>query len=205
MSSYIFLSSDKPLKEVDNCRYEMLSVEEAEARGIQMWFSEYIAIPLDTKLHCSPEIALNHCDSGSNSASVKGKCYTSLSRTDKIVMYAPDEEALNELVIKTGSWLEGHEDPRGELNLSQPYRAEIGFLFTDERARQLIEYIREHLEGTPEIELRHIWLGAALPGDSTDILTRRCNISHLTPSVIREYLHHDTRDGSLCITVYKDD
>jgi len=34
-----------------------------------------IAVPLDTKLHRSPETAVNHCGSGSDSASVKGNCY----------------------------------------------------------------------------------------------------------------------------------
>jgi len=52
MSIYQFLASDNPLKTIKNQKIELLSIEEAEARGLSMpnWYSKDMNIDRNKKI-----------------------------------------------------------------------------------------------------------------------------------------------------------
>lgn len=45
-----------------------------------------------------------------------------------------------------------------EIKTGKKYFAELGWIYTPGRAKRIIEYIRDHLKTTNEIELWHVWL-----------------------------------------------
>lgn len=55
--------------------------------------------------------------------------------------------------------------------------------YTESRARNIIEYIKENLKYTDEVEMWHIWSGA---GDIFSTHTKMISIGSLTPEMIRE-------------------
>lgn len=70
-----------------------------------------------------------------------------------------------------------------DLYTAKNYRAALQWDYTDGRAEKVIQYIREHLEHTDELELWHVWVGLdAFPK------IRRCLIplEELTPADLKE-------------------
>lgn len=55
--------------------------------------------------------------------------------------------------------------------------------YTEDRAKNIIKYIKENLKHADEVELWHIWSGA---GELFNIHTKKILIASLTPEMIRE-------------------
>lgn len=55
-----------------------------------------------------------------------------------------------------------------EIYTKQPYCAHLEGDYTDARAQQLIDYIREYLQDAAEVELWNIWLGGAWTENDND-------------------------------------
>mgnify|MGYP003313395913 CR=1 FL=1 len=55
--------------------------------------------------------------------------------------------------------------------------------YTEGRANNIIEYIKENLKHTDEVELWHIWSGA---GEIFNVHSKKIPIASLTPEMIRE-------------------
>ena len=161
MSIYQFLASDDPLKTIKNQKIELLSIEEAEARGLSMpnWYSKDMNI----------------------------------DRNKKIVLFAPDEECLHELVIS---------EDNGSLYAKQYsnklYHSTLQWRYSEKRAEQLKEYILEHLMTGSEIELWNIWLDQNL-----EPTIRRCQINSLTAAIIKETVQQDPYQKPCCLIICK--
>lgn len=161
MSIYQFLSSDTPLKAVKNKQIELMSIQEAEHRGLTLpnWYHKDINI----------------------------------DRTDKIVLYAPDEECLNEIEIS-----EDNNSAYAKQYSNKHYHSILQWRYTEKRSQQLKEYITEHLATGNEVELWNVWLDA----DGRPTVKRR-HIDSLTISDIKETLEQDPYEAPLCLIVYK--
>lgn len=73
-----------------------------------------------------------------------------------------------------------------EIKTDMNYFAELSwFTYTPGRAARIIEYIREHLKTTDEIELWHVWLDSDL-GFGHRIHKRYIPIDGLTVDILRE-------------------
>lgn len=76
--------------------------------------------------------------------------------------------------------------------------------YTEGRAKNIIEYIKENLEHTDEVELWHIWSGA---GDIFTTRTKRIPIDSLEPEMIRELdereIKIDTVEGYEAVDQYR--
>ena len=130
-----------------------------------------------------------------------------LKRLEHIYKLTPAKESepnrihgQNELRIRS----QGYYMPPPPLYSAKRCRSEL-FLgyngkYDYELAPILIEYIREHLESATEIELWKIWLGDEHRQHETAFEYSNSNL--LTPSVIRQFMQHDTLNGPLCLTIY---
>jgi len=134
MSNVMYIASNFPLKERANPHEKMMSVNEAIAAGIK-------------------DIPYNLLEAGFD--------------RDKpnVIMYADREITLN---VFTKEIIDGNFDDdfcifsaEGAYGLrtDRKYCAFFEwYRFTKGRAQQFIEYLKEHLENTDEIELWHVWL-----------------------------------------------
>lgn len=72
-----------------------------------------------------------------------------------------------------------------EIKTDMKYFAELAWQYTPGRAARIIEYIREHLKTTDEVELWHVWLDSDL-GFGHRIRKRIIPIDGLTVDILRE-------------------
>lgn len=76
--------------------------------------------------------------------------------------------------------------------------------YTEGRAKNIIQYIKENLEHTDEVELWHIWSGA---GEIFNTRTKRIPIDSLEPEMIRELderkIKIDTVEGYEAVDQYR--
>lgn len=75
------------------------------------------------------------------------------------------------------------------------YRAELQMTYTQGRARNVIEYIKRHLDKTDELELWKVWLGGYWGDDGWEpepkIIRRAVNLGALLPEDIEKFLQLD--------------
>jgi len=76
--------------------------------------------------------------------------------------------------------------------------------YTEGRAKNIIEYIKENLRHTDEVELWRIWSGV---GELFNVHTKRFSVDSLTPELIRELdereIRIDTVEGYESVDQYR--
>ncbi len=105
----------------------------------------------------------------------------------------PDRELFIEFDTETGSAFDGdYEDDfafypaegLSDVRTEKKYAVYLEWnYYTEGRARNIIEYIKENLKHTDEVELWHIWAGA---GEIFNVHTKKISIDSLCPEMIRE-------------------
>lgn len=105
----------------------------------------------------------------------------------------PDREITIEFDTETGSVFDGdYEDDfalypaegLSDVRTEKKYAVYLEWnYYTEGRARNIIEYIKENLKHTDEVELWHIWSGA---GEIFNVHTKKISIDSLKPEMIRE-------------------
>lgn len=70
-----------------------------------------------------------------------------------------------------------------DIYTDKKYRVCLEWDYTEGRAKKIIQYVREHLEHTSELEIWHIWMG-----DGVCPKIRKCTIliDELTPDDLKE-------------------
>ena len=136
MSVLIYLASDAPFLELKNPHYQALSVNEALARGVEV-----------------PDFLLED--------------ETDRDKPD-VVLWSDIDLVIDGDELEDGGLdddlailpIEKSED----ILTEKQYCAMLEWhKYTPGRAERVISYIREHLKHTPEVEIWHIWMGAAYP------------------------------------------
>ena len=105
----------------------------------------------------------------------------------------PDREITIEFDTETGSVFDGdYEDDfalypaegLSDVRTEKKYAVYLEWnYYTEGRARNIIEYIKENLKHTDEVELWHFWSGA---GEIFNVHTKKISIDSLKPEMIRE-------------------
>lgn len=164
MSLFQFIASDTPLKKLENEKIKLLSIEEMER------LQEELQITL------IPEYLPSDID-----------------RQEKNILYAPDEEALDELAIGDV----GDYAHYCLIYTEKKYTASISWRYSEERAARLLEYIRDHMENAEEVDLWSIWLDDySLPA------FQRCSLDGLTLEQIAYAVGPDA-DWPVCLIIEK--
>lgn len=140
MSSFLYLASDMPFKEVKNPHFRQISIDEAIALGAE--FPDYILNSGRSK----PETVLWHDRKSLADASLDSDCE---ERDDDFEISPFGKEG--EDILTKKKYCAGISFGPGE------YPCIRG------RAGRIAAYIREHLKQAGEVELWHIWLGDAYP------------------------------------------
>lgn len=179
MSQLLYLASDRPLAEIKNPHYKMLSVNEALTIGMEnipefMLEPEFDRNQPGVLLWSDTETAI---DTETNTIDDGG---------------LDDDFAILEL-----------DDIAEDIYTHKQYRVYIEWNYSRGRAEKVISYIRSHLEQTDEIELWHAWLGN---GANTQIVKYTIQIEDLTPEGLEriDFLT-DSNEASAqyCFTITK--
>jgi regulatory protein YycI of two-component signal transduction system YycFG len=114
-----------------------------------------------------------------------------VSRTDKVILYVPDRECLNEIEILDDSdsfYAAQYSGKRCHFSLQ--------WLYSEERGQQLKDYIEEHVRTGSEIELWNIWLdGEGRPS------FKRIHVDELTVSDIERTVEQDPYEAPRCLII----
>ena len=159
MSYCTYIASDYPLPSVRNVHDLTLSVNEALAMGITDIPEPYLQPGFDRD---EPDV----------------------------ILYSDRDVEIN---TDTGEMKDGDYDDDFSLypaeGLSDIYTEKKyavyleWWRYTEGRANKIIEYIKENLEHTDEVEIWHIWMGA---GEIPSVHTKKIPIGELKPEMIRE-------------------
>lgn len=83
-----------------------------------------------------------------------------------MVTYLASEKPLARMGYPLDSWdftIWPLDDRAWDIYSDKPYRAEIQWDCTPDRAKRVLEYIRDHLITALEVELWHGWRGGEIP------------------------------------------
>ncbi|TCT15635.1 hypothetical protein EDC18_103343 [Natranaerovirga pectinivora] len=146
MSSYQFLASNKPLKEVTNSFVKLLSINDMIANNMEI-----------------PDFLLK----------------TTKDRDEKIVLQCDSEEHLDEIEIMNENSIQV-----GYLKkyTNKKYISSLTWRYTDKRAEELLQYIKDQLKDVDEIELWDTWMDEKIE----EPIIRELNIQDLTVQLIKE-------------------
>ena len=119
--------------------------------------------------------------------------YTYIASDDPLpTVKRPDREVSIAFDTETGSVFDGdYEDDfalypaegLSDVRTEKKYAVYLEWnYYTEGRARNIIEYIKENLKHTDEVELWHIWSGA---GEIFNVHTKKIPIASLCPETIR--------------------
>ena len=126
----------------------------------------------------------------------------------------PDRESIIEFDTETGVVFDGDFEDDFALYLAEclsDVRTEKKYAvylewsyYTEGRAKNIIEYIKENLRHTDEVELWRIWSGV---GELFNVHTKRFSVDSLTPELIRELdereIRIDTVEGYESVDQYQ--
>lgn len=159
MSYCTYIASDYPLTPVKNPHELSLSVNEALSMGITDIPEAYLAPEFDRD---EPDVIL-YSDRGIEINFDTGEV-TDGDYADDFSLYPA--EGLSDVYTekKYAVYLDWNK-------------------YTKERALKIIEYIKENLKHTDEVEIWHIWAGA---GEIFSTKTKRISISMLEPEMIHD-------------------
>ena len=110
------------------------------------------------------------------------------------VLLVENEDDLNELVIRKGAYY----DVSGYS--SYPLIYEVNFIYSELRARQLLEYLKENIKEGQILELWRVWIGN---DDTENIPYIRCKYEELSLNhLIQMYdWNHDQFKEQYCIVL----
>lgn len=159
MSYYTYIASNYPLPPVKNPHDLTMSVNEALAMGIEKIPARYLEPDFDRD---APDVIVysdRDVEINTDTGEVKDGGYD-----DDFALYLA--EGLSDIYTekKYAVYLEW-------------------WRYTEGRAKNIIEYIRENLEHADEVEIWHIWSGA---GELFSVHTKRIPFADLKPEMIRE-------------------
>lgn len=157
MSVLLYIASDTPLAEVKNPHYKTLSVNEALAAGMN-------DIP-DFMLE--PEFDRD--------------CPGALLWSDTEIKIDTENNSFDDGQLDDDFAILNLDETTEDIFTRKKYRVYIEWNYTSERAKNVITYIRKHLEKAKEIELWRGWLGG---GVNTHIIRHAIPIDALTPEVL---------------------
>ena len=83
-----------------------------------------------------------------------------------MVTYLASEKSLARMGYPLDGWdftIWPLDDRAWDIYSDKPYRAEIQWDCTPDRAKRVLEYIRDHLITASEVELWHGWRGGEIP------------------------------------------
>lgn len=123
MSLFKFLASDKLLKEIRNPYSEVISINEALKRNIEV-----------------DDFVLNHKD---------------IDKDEKNILIFDSEEHLGEIEIYHDMY---YSSEYAKEYSRKKYFSELQWRYTEIRAKQLVDYLKEQLKEVDEIEIWSIWL-----------------------------------------------
>lgn len=103
-----------------------------------------------------------------------------IDRQEKILIYCEKEEYLSEIGISTNLY---YGDIEARQATEKKYISSISWKYTDERALQLIDYIKNHLEMAEDLEFWNIWIDGINNGEICEIIN--CNIGSLEKSHVK--------------------
>ena len=126
----------------------------------------------------------------------------------------PDRELTIEFDTETGVVFDGDFDDDfalypaeylSDVRTEKKYAVYLEWsYYTEGRAKNIIEYIKENLKHTDEVELWHIWSGA---GEIFNVHTKNISIDSLRPEMIRELdereIKIDTVEGCESVDQYR--
>lgn len=129
MSYATFLASDIPMPDMENPHQQFLSVNDALAKGIAI-----------------PDLVL---DSETIDKDNPG-----------VILWVDSEDNMGEIAIRSTEQPYYFTDDYGNPpDTDLPCLASLEWIYTEERAKKLIEYIRKHLEVAAVLEIWHYWIG----------------------------------------------
>lgn len=116
--------------------------------------------------------------------------------TNSKVLIFDKEEDLYELEILKET--ECYEDVGWYTNKTYVYL--VAFKYTDERANQLLNYLRTNIIGGQELELWQIWLG-----DKQNIISREYNYKEISLNHIKQMYDFENENHEIysCIKIKK--
>lgn len=164
MSYLTYIASDYPLPIIKNPHEQLLSVNEALALGVEDIPDILLAPDIDRD---KPEVILY---------------------SDREVVFDIDRNEIRDGAFADDFALlqaEGMDDVYSE----KKYKVYLEWnYYTEERADQVIEYIRDNLFHTDEVEIWRIWMGTA---EKPTIRSKRIPISELKGDDIRQLEEKD--------------
>lgn len=101
------------------------------------------------------------------------------NRQEKIVLYAPSEDCLEDIEI-----LEGIDPEQAKRYSGKTFFSSLRWAFSEARSHELIAYIADHLKTATEIEIWTIWLDEL--NDDISPIKKTVDVSELTISVLHE-------------------
>jgi hypothetical protein len=113
-----------------------------------------------------------------------------------VLLWTDDDFDLGDITIFEANWCK-----YPSYSARMKYNSIVEWVYTEERAKQLIAYIKHHLESTDSIEIWHIWLdsGNEIMGQPENVVIL---MNDLTPLKLAEFLKDDCYEsGPVCITV----
>lgn len=114
-----------------------------------------------------------------------------------VILWIDDEENFGEITIRAFS-----KTPYESCLTNMEYCSALEWGYSDERAKQLIAYIRKHLEVSDMMEIWHVWLG-----DNARTTVPKKHFIHmndLMPNDLKKMLKHDSYEFPECIIVVRD-
>ena len=116
---------------------------------------------------------------------------------EKIILWCDTEEHMDEIQI-----LHQEEMPYPDVEkfTNKPYIATLSWRYTDMRAEELIQYLKEALSGDSELvelELWQIWLADSIDG----LKVHEFNLNDLSVSVLREHLGQNHFEHPVCMKI----
>lgn len=120
---------------------------------------------------------------------LKGKA---INRNEKTVLYYPTEESLDELVLYRD---QSPSDYAGEYS-NKAFLTGIEWKYTEKRAAQLLDYLKEQLKHNDELEVWDIWLNVRDEAEIKTVKASRLSIADLA------FLHWDKGyDKPQCLVI----
>jgi len=160
MSSLFYMASDYPLEEVPNPHMKTMSVNEALAMGVKDIPEILLAPGFDRD---KPDVIL-------------------WSDIDLVAGAEQCDGLDDDFSIRT---LDCSTD---DIYTDKEYRAVLAWDYTAGRAEKVIQYVREHLKHTDELEIWHIWMGN---GDYPKIRKCTIGIDEFAPDDLKELSEMD--------------
>jgi hypothetical protein len=109
---------------------------------------------------------------------------TEIDKEDKIIMVCDSEEYLQEIEINHDMY---YSSEYAEEYSNKQYFSELHWHYTEARAKQLVDYLRDQLKSSDEVEIWSIWLD-----EHKSASIKSINVNELS---IADLKFLDTSDG----------